>query len=82
MPQTSSDESPGKYKIQIFALRALSYRNYRLFFIGQSISLIGTWTTRLATSWLIYRLTGSGFSLGLIAFTGQIPTFLFAPIYS
>ena len=80
IPKTPSDESRGRYKIRISALRALSYRNYRLFFIGQSISLIGTWTTRLATSWLVYRLTRSGFLLGLIGFTGQIPTFLLAPI--
>jgi len=46
--------------------RALRHRNFRLFFAGQSISLIGTWMTRVATSWLIYRLTGSG--LGLIGF--------------
>jgi len=62
------------------ALRALGYRNYRLFFSGQSISLFGTWTTRLATSWLVYRLTHSVFLLGLVGFTGQIPTFLLAPI--
>src|ERR1700727_2063794 len=60
--------------------RALTYRNYRLFFIGQGISLIGTWTTRLATSWLVYRLTHSPLLLGLIGFTSQLPTFLLAPI--
>jgi MFS family permease len=62
------------------ALKALSHRNYRLFFFGQSISLIGTWMTRLATSWLVYRLTGSALLLGLVAFASQMPTFLFAPI--
>lgn len=62
-----------------FALRALSHRNYRLFFSGQSISLIGTWMTRLATSWLVYRLTNSAFLLGFIGFAGQVPTFLLAP---
>jgi MFS family permease len=60
-------------------LRALRYRNYRLFFGGQSISLIGTWMTRVATSWLVYRLTGSALLLGLVGFAGQIPTFLLAP---
>jgi MFS family permease len=50
-----------------------------LYFGGQSISLIGTWMTRLATSWLVYRLTGSAFLLGVVGFAGQIPTFLFAP---
>ena len=59
--------------------RALRHRNFRLFFGGQSISLIGTWMTRIATSWLVYRLTGSALLLGTISFAGQIPTFLFAP---
>ena len=61
------------------ALRALSHRNYKLFFSGQSISLIGTWMTRIATSWLVYRLTGSPVLLGLVSFAGQVPTFIFAP---
>ncbi len=60
--------------------RALHSRNYRLFFSGQSISLIGTWITRTATSWLVYRLTGSAFLLGVVGFAGQIPTFLLTPI--
>lgn len=60
-------------------VRALSYRNYRLFFAGQGISLVGTWVTRVATSWLVYRLTGSAVVLGLVGFAGQIPTFLLAP---
>jgi MFS family permease len=63
-----------------FALRALSHRNYRLFFAGQSISLIGTWLTRIATSWLVYRLTGSAALLGIIGFCGLVPTFVLAPI--
>ena len=63
-----------------FALRALSHRNYRLFFAGQSVSLIGTWLTRIATSWLVYRLTGSAALLGLIGFCGLAPTFVLAPI--
>ncbi len=62
-----------------FALRALRHRNYRLFFGGQSISLIGTWMTRIATSWLVYRLTGSALLLGIVGFAGQVPTFLLAP---
>ena len=60
--------------------RALRHRNYRLFFSGQSISLIGTWLTRVATSWLIYRLTGSALLLGILGFAGQIPTFILAPL--
>ena len=62
-----------------FMVRALQHRNYRLFFTGQSVSLIGTWMTRIATSWLVYRLTGSALLLGLVGFAGQIPTFLLAP---
>ncbi len=58
---------------------ALRYRNYRLFFAGQGISLIGSWLTRVATSWLVYRLTGSALLLGLVAFAGQVPTFVLAP---
>jgi|SRR5579859_5318415 len=61
------------------AWRALTHRNFRLFFGGQSISLIGTWMTRIATSWLVYRLTGSALLLGLVSFAGRIPTFLLAP---
>ncbi len=61
------------------AWRALRHRNFRLFFGGQSISLIGTWMTRIATGWLVYRLTGSALLLGTVGFAGQIPTFLFAP---
>jgi len=59
--------------------RALRHRNYRLFFSGQSVSLIGTWITRIATSWLVYRLTGSELLLGLVGFCGQIPTLILAP---
>jgi MFS family permease len=66
--------------MKINALRALRHRNFRLFFCGQSVSLVGTWITRLATSWLVYRLTGSSFLLGVITFAGQIPTFLLGPV--
>ncbi len=62
-----------------FALRALASRNYRLFFAGQGTSLVGTWITRVATSWLVYRLTGSAAVLGIVGFAGQVPTFLLAP---
>jgi MFS family permease len=63
-----------------FVLRALRHRNYRLFFGGQSVSLIGTWLTRVATSWLVYRLTDSAVMLGIVGFAGQIPAFLLAPV--
>jgi MFS family permease len=59
-------------------VRSLRHRNFRLFFSGQSISLIGTWMQRIALGWLVYRMTNSAFLLGLVGFAGQIPTFLFA----
>src|SRR5947199_333708 len=62
-----------------FMVRALRHRNYRLFFCGQTVSLIGTWMTRIATSWLVYRLSHSALLLGLVGFAGQIPSFLLAP---
>ncbi|GET28061.1 MFS transporter [Prolixibacter sp. SD074] len=58
--------------------RSLQYRNYRLFFGGQSISLTGTWIQRIAMPWLVYHLTGSVVLLGVVGFAGQIPTFLLA----
>jgi MFS family permease len=64
-----------KFKL---ALRALHHRNYRLYFSGQLISLIGTWMQNVAQSWLVYRLTGSSFLLGSIGFASQIPIFLLA----
>src|SRR5215469_13227563 len=59
--------------------RALSARNYRLFFQGQTVSLIGTWMTRVATSWLVYRLSHSAFLLGLSSFASQIPILFLTP---
>jgi MFS family permease len=63
-----------------FAVRALRARNYRLFFTGQTLSLIGTWMTRVATSWLVYRLTNSALLLGLAGFAGQVPAFFLGPL--
>ena len=57
-------------------LRALQYRNFRLFFGGQLISLVGTWMQNVAQAWLVYRLTGSAVLLGAIGFAGQIPVFI------
>ena len=62
------------------ALRALAYRNYRLFFFGQGISLIGTWMQQIALSWLVFTMTGSSLQLGLVLFCGQIPTLLLSPL--
>jgi len=70
----------GKIKSLKVTFRSLNYRNYRLFFGGQSISLIGTWIQRIATPWLVYDLTKSVLLLGVVGFVGQIPTFLIAPI--
>jgi MFS family permease len=62
-----------------FLLRALRYRNYRLFFLGQGVSLIGSWMQTIAISWLTYRLTNSAFLLGMVAFMSQIPVIIFSP---
>jgi MFS family permease len=63
-----------------YAVRALRARNYRLFFSGQTVSLIGTWMTRIATSWLVYKLTHSAALLGVVGFAGSIPSFVLGPI--
>lgn len=66
-------------------LRALRFRNYRLFFFGNGISLIGSWMTRVATSWLVFRLTQGSLTtkaatvLGIVGFAGQVPMSLLAP---
>jgi MFS family permease len=60
-------------------LRALAYRNYRLFFGGQVLSLVGSWITTTAINWLVYRLTGSAVMLGTVAFASQLPSFLLGP---
>ena len=62
-----------------FITRALKYRNYRLYFGGQIVSLAGNWMTSVATSWLVYRLTGSAWMLGVVGAAGQIPNFVLAP---
>ncbi len=62
------------------SFRALRYRNYRLFFIGQLTSLCGTWMQTVAQSWLVYRLTGSATLLGVVGFASQFPIMILAPI--
>lgn len=59
--------------------KALFYRNYRLFIVGQSLSLVGTWIQRMAMMWLVYQLTHSAFLLGVVGFCEQVPIFLIAP---
>ena len=61
-------------------VRALRHRNFRLFFFGQIISLVGTWMQTVALSWLVYRLTGSSALLGSVNFASQIPVFLLSPL--
>lgn len=76
MPSKESNHHESRFK---FALRALKHRNYKLFFGGQSLSLIGTWMTQVATSWLVYRLTHSALLLGFVSFSGQLPALLLLP---
>ena len=76
----TTEEKPQQPGGLSHAWRALRHRNFRLFFGGQTISLIGTWMTRIATSWLVCRLTKSALLLGTVGFAGQIPTFLLAPL--
>jgi MFS family permease len=65
--------------MSLVAWRALRHRNFKLFFFGQSISMVGTWMTRLATSWLVYRMTDSALLLGIVSFAGQIVSFALGP---
>ncbi|MEY2538692.1 MAG: hypothetical protein QOG67_2432, partial [Verrucomicrobiota bacterium] len=60
-------------------VRAFRHRNFRLYFGGQSISLVGTWVQQVALGWTIYELTHSSFLLGLVSFAGQLPLFLVTP---
>src|SRR6201999_1916779 len=66
--------------MKITTFSAFRSRNYRLYFIGQSVSLIGTWMQKTAVSWVIYSLTHSTFMLGLTLFASQFPSFIFSLI--
>jgi MFS family permease len=61
-------------------LRALAHRNFRLFFAGQSVSLVGTWMQQVAMAWLVYELTGSAWWLGVVGFAGQVPSLFVSPV--
>ncbi|MEX1184136.1 MAG: MFS transporter [Gemmatimonadota bacterium] len=76
-PKTASNSDASRLAI---ALRAFRHRNFRLFTAGQSISLVGTWMQQVAIGWLVYRLTGSAFLLGLVSFVSLGPGFFIAPI--
>ena len=62
-----------------FAFRSLSNKNFRLFFLGQLVSLMGTWIQNIALGWLVYRVTDSAVWLGVIGFAGQIPALFLTP---
>ena len=75
----TTPETPLPGRSMSHAWRALRHRNFQLFFVGQSISVIGTWMTRLATSWLVYRMTHSALLLGIVGFAGQIISLVLGP---
>lgn len=75
------DNNSSRVRIRSWLLfRALQHRNYRLFFYGQTLSLVGTWMQQIAMSWLVYRLTGSATLLGVVVFSSQIPNLVIAPV--
>jgi MFS family permease len=78
MPR-AADPPPSPPRPPSGRVRALRHRKYRLFFLGQLVSLVGTWVTRVATSWLVWRLTHSEWQLGLVNFAGLAPTLLLGP---
>lgn len=79
--KNNQNESAPRSTIQSLKwfLRTFKYRNYRLFFIGQGLSLIGTWMQQVAMGWLVYRLTNSAYYLGLVGFVSMIPSFVITP---
>src|SRR5579884_2457925 len=77
--ETRGEETKKRLGVRT-TLRALRHRNFQLFFSGQLISLVGTWMQNIAQDWLVYRLTGSSWLLGVVAFVNQIPIFLLAPV--
>lgn len=70
---------PNRQKGLRLLLRALGSRNYRLYFLGQAVSLIGTWMQQIAMRWLVYRLTKSELLLGVVGFASDIPVFFLVP---
>src|SRR5881394_3044791 len=81
MSKSQVDQAPAILRLRIpAALRSLRHRNFRLFFAGQLISLVGTWMQTVAQSWLVYRLTGSALLLGTVGFASQFPVFLMSPV--
>jgi MFS family permease len=84
LSNSTSDGAAEPGRLQ-FMLRALRYRNFRLFFAGQLVSLTGSWISMVASSWLVYRLADqadhehAALMLGIVGFAGQIPIFLISP---
>src|ERR1700709_303389 len=64
--------------MNINTFNAFKSRNYKLYFAGQSVSLIGTWMQKTAVSWVVYELTHSKFMLGMTLFASMFPSFLFS----
>ncbi len=75
-PTHSSGETPARRRVWPVGIRSLGHRNYRLFFAGQLISVVGSWMQNMAQAWLVYRLTGSELLLGLAGFADKVPVFL------
>lgn len=73
-------EGPIRRALVALLGRALRHRNFRLFTVGQTVSVIGTWMQQVAVSWLVYRLTDSALLLGVVAFVSQAPAFLLSPL--
>src|SRR5947199_10324705 len=71
---------PGPLRRLLAGFPALRYRNFRLFVVGQGISLIGFWMQSVAQGWLVYRLSGSALALGVVAFAGYLPILCLAPL--
>src|SRR3989442_11936885 len=81
LPDATGEALPraGPRRWLVAGFPALRHRNFRLFIAGQGVSLIGTWMQSVAQSWLVYRLSGSRFALGLVAFAGYLPILCLAP---
>ena len=73
IPTPPSEPGPARKKVLPKAFTSLQHRNYRLYFGGQLISVAGTWMQSIAQAWLVYQISQSEFSLGLVGFAGAIP---------
>ena len=77
--EKEKDNPSGNFLGRFNAFRALNHRNFRLYFGGQGISIVGTWVQRIALTWLVYRITNSALLLGIVGFSGQIPLLIITP---